>query len=194
VRIGVFGGTFDPPHKGHLELAKAAIDQLGLDDVLLVPANRNPLKRGRSSPGAQRLEMVRLAVLEEPKMAVSDIEILRGGPSYAVETLSDLSYAQPADYWFLIGADAVRNFGEWKQPQRLVRLARLGVALRSGQTREDVLARVPEEFHEKIDWIDMPRVEISSSEIRDRVARGRSPVPWVSHKVFDYIEKNKLYR
>jgi len=118
MRIGILGGTFDPPHIGHLELARAAIDALKLDEVLFLPAHRNPLKRAKSSPAKQRLEMVQRMVADEPKMAVSDIETSRGGPSYMVETLMELQMVKPGDYWVLLGADAMKTFDEWKTRRR----------------------------------------------------------------------------
>src|ERR1041384_5745403 len=102
MKIGILGGTFDPPHNGHLAFAEAAVQTLELDEVLFIPANRNPLKpEKRQASAKDRLEMVRLMVEGKPQMAVSDIEIRRGGPSYAVETLDELHFVSPAEYWFL---------------------------------------------------------------------------------------------
>jgi len=96
MRVGIFGGTFDPPHAAHLALAHQALQDLHLDEVMFLPVNRNPLKKQRTSSPRDRLEMVKLAIHDEPNFSVSDIEIVRGGPSYAIETMSELTYAQPA--------------------------------------------------------------------------------------------------
>src|SRR5687768_12512146 len=101
MRIGILGGTFDPPHSGHLTFAHAALETLDLDEVIFMPAHRNPQKKGRSVANSkQRLEMVRRLVGGHQKLSVSDLEITRGGPSYTVETLAELQHARPAEYWF----------------------------------------------------------------------------------------------
>src|SRR5438045_2029390 len=117
MRIGILGGTFDPPHLGHLALANAAREHLKLDEVIFMPASRNPIKKGTQTPPKQRLEMVKRTVEGHPGLAYSDLEITRGGPSYAVDTLTELSFAKPAEYWFLVGADALKDLPTWKQPE-----------------------------------------------------------------------------
>src|SRR3954471_14443433 len=107
MRIGILGGTFDPPHSAHLALAHKALDELRLDEVMFLPVNRNPLKKIKMSPAKDRLEMVKLAIRDEPNFSVSDIEIARGGPSYAIDTMNELTYARPAEYWFILGSDAL---------------------------------------------------------------------------------------
>ena len=111
MKTGVLGGTFDPPHYGHLELAKAAKAQLGLDEVMFVPANRNPLKTRKTASAKHRLRMVELEIEDEEGLSVSDIEITRGGPSYAVDTLEELKMVRPGEYWFIVGADALETLG-----------------------------------------------------------------------------------
>ena len=104
MRIGVLGGTFDPPHMGHIALAHSAIETLELDEVMMLPAFRNPLKKGHTTPAKQRMEMVTLAIQDDPKLSLSDIEVSRGGASYAVDTLSELTYIKPsAQFWFILG-------------------------------------------------------------------------------------------
>jgi nicotinate-nucleotide adenylyltransferase len=177
-----------------LALAKAAIEALELDEVLFVPTNRNPLKRKlKTAPAKHRLAMVQALIKDEPKMAVCDIEILRGGTSYAVDTITELSFAQPADYWFIVGADAVAHISEWKQPSRLLRLCRLAVALRPGTTESNLMIRIPAEFREGIDMIPMKPVELSATELRNRLAAGLSPGPNLPQGVRAYIQQNKLY-
>lgn len=191
----MLGGTFDPPHIGHLALAEAALEALQLDEVLFVPAHRNPAKTDPKQTAARlRLEMVSLAVLGRPRMAVSDIEIRRSGPSYAVDTMRQLNEARPAQYWFLLGADALKELPNWKQPEKLIRLCRLGVAVRPPDTPDEVVSRIGPEYRQAIDVIPMRAVEVSASEIRDFVERGLGIGHWVAPEVQAYIERHKLYR
>lgn len=195
MRIAILGGTFDPPHVGHLELARAAWVQLALDEVLLMPARKNPLKSkvAQCSP-KHRFEMAKLLALRHEWLSVSDLEVRRAGPSYAVDTLEQLHQVRPAQYWWLLGADAVRDFATWKKPDRIVRLCRLAVALRRPLAWEDVLAKVPEEYHACLDRVEMVSVPVSSTEIRDRLGTGRAVRQWLDPNVLAYIEQNHLYR
>ena len=194
MRIGLLGGTFDPPHKGHLELARTAKEQLQLDEVLFVPANRNPVKGLKRTPGKMRLEMLALALEGEPGVGILDSEITKGGLSYTVDTISELAYVQPGEYWFLMGGDTLRGFPAWKQPQRILKMARLGVVLRGGEGIDDLLVRMPPGYEDHIDWIEMPRTDISASELRHRIEKGQSTGSWIKPEVLKYIEQNKLYR
>jgi len=195
MRIGIFGGTFDPPHIGHLALARAALEQLELDEILFLPANRNPLKTKKTvASGKHRLGMVEALVRNEPQMAVSDMELTRGGTSYTVDTLGELQVVQPADYWFIMGADSLKGLADWKNPHRLLRLARLAVALRPPVMDSDLLARVPEEFRSRIDVLNMPPMDVSSTDLRDRLARNQSVNPTIPQDVLKYISTNQLYR
>ncbi len=193
MRIGVFGGTFDPPHAGHFAFALAARDHLALDEVLWVPANRNPVKGMRTqTPARQRLEMVRLATASEPSFAVSDLEIVRGGNSYAVDTLSELTFARPADYWLLIGADAAQGFNTWKQPARILKLCRLAVGIRPPLTEGDVRAALSEDAEARTDFVAMPPHAASATEIRILAGTGR-PLLHIAPTVADYIREQRLY-
>ena len=195
MKIGVLGGTFDPPHFGHLAIAKAALASLELDEVLFMPVSRNPVKKNHKGTSPKhRLEMVKLLVADEEKMAVSDLEVTRGGVSYTVDTITELQMAQPADYWFLLGADALQSIATWKQPERLVKLCRLGFVARGTRVVEDVLIRIPADIRSQVDHIEMPLIDISSSDLRNKLARGQSVNPWIPEKVRDYIESNKLYK
>ncbi|MFQ3587835.1 MAG: nicotinate-nucleotide adenylyltransferase [Fimbriimonadaceae bacterium] len=194
-RIGILGGSFDPPHRGHLALAEAALAALELDEILWIPARRNPHKPARGqTPPKHRLEMVRRMVAGHDRMAVSDIEVLRDGPSYTVETLQELSLVRPAAYWLLMGADTLRGFLEWKHPEKIVRMARLGVVVRPPDTWADVLARTPANLAAVVDQVPMPPVDTSSTEIRFRLERGRPVGPWVAPEVLKYIESHGLYQ
>jgi nicotinate-nucleotide adenylyltransferase len=195
MRIGVLGGSFDPPHAGHLALAHAAKKALELDEVILLPASRNPLKSDKkSTPAKHRLAMVQKLIENEEGLAVCDLEVVKGGLSYTVETMTDLTAAQPAEYWFLLGADALRGLPQWKQPQRLVRLCRLGVVVRPPMSEYDAMLHVPEEFKASIDLIPMKAIEISSSEIREKLARRQAAGPHLPPTVLQYIKEHQLYQ
>lgn len=195
MRIGILGGTFDPPHAGHIALAEAAVEQLELDEVIFVPAARNPLKETRSSHPKDRLEMTRRAIARHEKFCVSDIEIARGGKSYTIETLTELQIARPGEYWIIMGTDALREFPRWRTPEKILLKARLAVALRAPQKKDEILAFVPDWLPEHIDWIEAPVLEVSSSEIRVRAQDKRRPfAQWLSKDVLDYIGEKKLYK
>jgi nicotinate-nucleotide adenylyltransferase len=193
-RIGILGGTFDPPHAGHIELANAAKESLQLDEVIFVPAFKNPLKPRKATSSKQRLEMVRLALENEPAFSYSDIEISRGGPSYTIDTVSELSYVQPADYWVIIGSDALVEIESWKNWQRLLKLAKLAVAVRPPQTSNQLSEMLSAEVLPRIDWISMPPRDLSSTEIRLRIQEGRPTHGLLASNVLGYIQREKLYR
>ncbi|MBM3634102.1 MAG: nicotinate (nicotinamide) nucleotide adenylyltransferase [Actinobacteria bacterium] len=174
MRIGVMGGTFDPPHDGHLALARAAAAQLGLDRVMLVPAAEPPHKPGGATmPAAQRMALVQAAVEGDPVLEASREEIDRPGPSYTADTLERIAGANPAaDLWFILGADQLEGFPGWSRPERIVEIARLAVASRpgAGDPAMDVLAGTVAAG--RVDVVDMPEIPISSTEVRARIARG----------------------
>lgn len=195
MRIGIFGGTFDPVHLAHLALADAALEQLKLDELVFVPAGRNPLKRvSAEATGKQRLEMLRLATEGNARFAVSDIEVARKGPSYTIDTLHEMQHIMPGEYWVIMGADALETFGSWKSAARIIRVARLGVAHRPTVKPEVLAAKLPPEVVEVIDWIEMPPSIVSATEIRETTRIGRSAVLWTPKLVQQYIDQNRLYR
>lgn len=194
MRIGILGGTFDPPHIAHLALAHAAIEQLDLEEVIFMPVAKNPLKHKAMASPKQRLAMTSLLIEGEPKLAVSDLEISRGGQSYAVDTLEELQAAQPAEYWFIVGADALKDLAQWKNPERLLRLCRIAAALRPPFSETQMVARIPEEFRDRVDFVTMPPMEVASFDIRDRLAREKPVKPMIPDSVLDYIRQNNLYR
>lgn len=194
-KIGIFGGTFDPPHVGHLALAEAALAQLELDEVVFLPNSRNPLKQSQHPvPGRHRLEMVRLMIAGSARFAVSDLDVTRKGPSYALDTMQDFCEVRPAEYWWLMGSDALRTFHEWRQPMRLLRLCRLGVALRPPTTVEYLQARVHPDILARTDFVNMPPNAVSSTEIRQRLAKGQPTLGALPKVVLEYVERHKLYR
>jgi nicotinate-nucleotide adenylyltransferase len=192
MRIGVFGGTFDPPHVGHLLLASDARDALRLDRVVFVPAWTQPLKV-RTPPVASppdRLEMVRLAIVGEAKYAVDDTEIERKGLSFTVDTLEQLSGKNPgAELFLLLGEDALAGLEQWRNPGRIRELATLAVMRRSGPEGSPATP-----IAAGITTISPRRVDVSSTEIRDRLRVGLSIKGFVPESVKRFIEVRGLYR
>jgi len=187
-RVGVFGGTFDPVHVGHLAIAHAALESVPLDRVLFVLARRSPLKeRGPVASEGDRLRMLELAVANEPRFAVSRLELDREGPSYTVDTLERLAQLSGSDELFLIlGSDAIAVLPRWKDPDRIAELATLVVAERPGAPERAGTAPIV--------TFDAPRLDISSRELRARAARGRSLRYLVPEPVLQHIEARGLYR
>ncbi|HKC89923.1 MAG TPA: nicotinate-nucleotide adenylyltransferase [Candidatus Limnocylindria bacterium] len=185
MRLGVFGGTFDPVHVGHLAIAHAALESLRLDRVVFVLAKRSPLKdRGPVASEADRLAMLELAVAGEPRFAVSRAELDREGPSYTVDTLERLS--GPDELFLILGSDAIADFPRWKDPDRIGRLATIAVAERPGAPER--VGNAP------IVTFDAPRLDISSRELRARAARGWSLRYLVPETAWKHIEARGLYR
>ncbi len=193
--IGILGGTFNPPHRGHLALARHAQSELGLDRVLLMPAHSAPHKSEEEDPGPQRrLEMCRLAVGEAAGLQACGLEIERGGPSYTVDTLRAVHASRPgAKLTFIVGADMAQTLPMWREPQALVELADLVVAEREDAGREDVL-RALAPLSAEVAFLKMPLVEISSSLVRERVNAGESIAGLVELDVGEYIAEHGLYR
>jgi nicotinate-nucleotide adenylyltransferase len=195
VRLGVFGGTFDPPHVGHLLAAVDAIERLGLDRMVLVPAAQQPLKVGTvAAAPAQRLEMTRLLAGDDPRFEVDPIEIDRAGLSYSVETLEELSRSHDrAELYFVVGADALETFERWREPRRVMELARLVVLRRTADAV--ALPRLMQEApgREPI-VLASRRVDVSSTEVRSRVRAGLSIRGFVPDAVAAYVQAAGLYR
>jgi nicotinate-nucleotide adenylyltransferase len=193
-RIGILGGMFNPPHLGHLALARAAAEDLGLERVLLTPVLVPPHKPAKWDPGAEhRLEMCRLLARGEPHVGVCSLELERPGPSYTVDTLRSIHASQPeAELTLIIGADMARTLGSWRRPQEILELAHLAVAERDGSSRQDVLDGLAPLSGEA--WfLTMPRHDISSTLVRRRVTSGEPIEGLVGEKVAGYISEHKLY-
>ena len=196
-RVGIFGGTFNPPHLGHLVCASEAMVALGLDRVMLMPLHTPPHKQADGDPGAEvRLGLCQLAVAGDDRLGVSDLEVARGGTSYTVDTLRALDAVSPEDHLTLIvGGDVALGLPFWREPEEVLRLASLAVAEREGVRRADVLERLSdlEGSADRIEFFDMPRVDISSSLVRRRVA-GRTSIRYlVPAAVDEEIERLGLY-
>jgi len=192
MNIGIYGGTFDPPHIGHLILAQSAIDALALDHVLLVPTWRSPFKSDSDSlPPLQRAEMVELAISGNSLLRGEYCEIQRGEVSFTVDTLRKIRDAHPGDTLFLLmGADTFSEFHLWKDPEDILAMATAAVAERPGyQLTEDNYPYI-----KTARKFSMPLIDVSSTDIRNRVREGRSIqylVPWT---VQVFIESQGLYR
>ena len=197
MRIGILGGTFNPPHIGHLVCAQEAYLQLELERVLLIPARIPPHKPVLDEPGIEhRLEMCRLAIAgDEQRFDVSDVEVRRDGVSYTVDTLEELHAHQPESELFLIvGGDVALEFGSWREPERVLSLATLAVAERPGTTRTAVEGALNQlAGGERTRFLDMPGIEISSTLLRRR-ARSAEPTRYlVPDAVRSYIDRHRLY-
>ena len=191
-KTGILGGTFDPVHLGHLVLAEQVKEKLKLDQVIFIPCLRSPHKtRQKLSPAKDRYRMTQLAVAGNSSFAVSDIELKRKGLSYTVDTLKELKNLYPnSQIYFLTGSDVVDELGTWKDPQRLFRLAKVVIATRPGFDKFD-----PEnQFARKIIIVPISGIDVSSSEIRQRVKKGKSIKYLVPSEVENYIKKVGLYR
>jgi nicotinate-nucleotide adenylyltransferase len=193
--IGILGGTFNPPHRGHLALASHARAELGLERVVLMPANSAPHKADDGDPGPERrLEMCRLAVGEDSGLQVCGLEIERGGWSYTVDTLRAIHEGHPdTELTFIVGADMARTLPLWREPRALVELANLAVAEREDERREEVLAALAP-LRARMTFLDMPMVEVSSSMVRERVHDGERIEGLVEPTVAAYITEHGLYR
>jgi nicotinate-nucleotide adenylyltransferase len=184
-RVGVFGGTFDPVHVGHLAIALAALESVPLDRVLFVPARRSPLKdRDPIASVADRVAMLQAAIAGEPRFALSRVELDRDGVSYTVDTLEALR--SEGELFLILGSDALADLARWRAPGRIRELATILVAARPGAPEPDAVHRARA--------FDAPRLDISSRELRARAARGMSLRYLVPDAVWEQIRKRGLYR
>ncbi|MGO9319279.1 MAG: nicotinate-nucleotide adenylyltransferase [Solirubrobacteraceae bacterium] len=219
--LGILGGTFNPPHLGHLAVARHAREELGLQRVLLVPAHTAPYKSdgegrwGGRDPGPEhRLHMCQLAVQGVEGLSVCALEIERGGLSYTVDTLRSIHASHPdAELTFIVGADTASTLGSWREPAQLLELAHLAVAMRAGAARRRVLdalagigvaaadpgAAIADAGAERtragvaVSFLEMPTIEVSSSMARRRVANGEPVEELVGPAVAGYIAEHRLY-
>ncbi len=195
-RFGLLGGTFDPPHAAHRALAEAARESLQLDRVVFVPAGDPWRKADRAvTPAAARLEMTRALVEGVPWAEVSTIEIDRQGPSFTADTIEALATVRGGMWWVILGADALGDLEHWRDPARIVAAARLGVAARPGallEASEALRALVPG-IGTRIDRVEMPEVNLSSTEVRSRLRSGEPVEGIVPSRVLDVVRRLGLY-
>ncbi len=185
MKIGILGGTFNPPHIGHLILAEEALEKLNLERVFFIPAHIPPHKEANCIEASHRLKMVKLSIQDERRFLCLDMEIKRGGVSYTIDTLKELKNLYPYDEFFLIiGSDLAKDFSSWKDYNKIFDLAKVVVAKRgvweSNQNYNFI-------------FLDIPYVDISSSLIRERIRKGLSIRYLVHPKVEAYIKRKRLY-
>ncbi len=195
-RVGVLGGTFDPIHHGHLFSAAAAAAAVGLERVLLVPAAQSPFKPQAMAPATDRLAMARLVAAEDPLLEVSTVDLDRPPPSYTVDTLATLAARQPETDWYLIlGTDALQELLEWREPERLLDLCRVVAVSRPGYPLELPLAAAARLGPRvaRITLVRMPLLEISSTDLRRRLAQGEPVRYLLPASVERYIRARGLY-
>ncbi len=212
-RLGILGGTFDPPHLAHLTLAQTAYEQLDLDLVLWAPAGHPPHKQQPSpvagvhtplpadqhlpSPAHHRLAMIRLTIANSPHFTLCRLDLDRPGPHYTADLLALLAqkHGLAASFWFLVGEDSLRDLGKWHQPERILKACRLAVYRRSGPPIDwaSLEGLIPG-IEAQIDWLEGPPIDLASSEIRRRVQNGLAIHHQVVAAVADYIQQHHLYR
>ncbi len=188
MKIGIFGGTFDPIHQGHLEIARQAQQQFALDKVFFVPAGRPPHKKSKDmAPAEHRYEMVRLAIQGQPGFEISALEMERPETSYTVETLRDLKKRFPdTELYWIMGADSLAEIATWKEPGEIKRLAKFLVAHRSDE-------KMKHTAQEGVAWIAMPLCPVSATAIRKQLRQGKGPGDGLPNAVASYIQAHHLY-
>ena len=191
MNVGLFGGTFDPPHLGHLVLADQCAHALALDEVDFVLAYRPPHKEGRRVTDFEaRRRLLSAATQGNPRFRILTLEREREGPSYTVETLRALRAARPADrFWLLLGEDSLDEIPTWRAPGEIARLARVAVYHRIGAN-----GAVPEGFRGRVDFVAGPRLEVSSTWVREQVRAGRPVRYLIATEVAELIRREGLYR
>tara|TARA_Y100000590_G_scaffold45437_2_gene48293 strand:+ start:62752 stop:63348 length:597 start_codon:yes stop_codon:yes gene_type:complete len=195
VRIGIFGGTFDPIHNGHIAIAKASLEECALDEVVFVPAGNPWMKAGQEiSPSLHRLTMTQYAIENQENFLVSRIEIDKTGPSYMVETLEQLQKEMGTNLHLILGADSVERFSEWKNPSRIVTLSNLIIVSRPHYKLPVIDSEIVRESGCEITTLSNINVNISASEIRKNVLLGNPIEEMVPKKVARYIKLNNLYK
>jgi nicotinate-nucleotide adenylyltransferase len=192
-RIGLFGGTFDPIHMGHLRAAENAREALSLDSVHLIPAGAPPHRTGLKSSPLDRYAMVALATSGHPAFVASDVEVQRQGPSYTVDTVTAMRTLYPTDELILIvGSDAFGEISSWKEHDRIFSMCRIAVVHRPGEVPRSEMAL--ELTGERVYWVEAAGLPISATDVRRRASEGRSVRYLVPDLVADYIGKRGLYR
>jgi nicotinate-nucleotide adenylyltransferase len=196
MRVGILGGSFNPPHLGHLLMAQEAHAQLGLDKVVLMPVASPPHKQLDDDPGPEeRYELCRAAAAKDERLEVSRLEIDRGGASYTADTLREIHAGSPGDeLTFIVGGDMAYSLPAWREPEVVLELATLAVAERDGTRRDDIaatLATLP--GADRVRFFDLPRIDVSSSAIRRRVREGRPIRYWVPDDVARLVGARGYY-
>ena len=193
MRIGIIGGSFNPIHYGHLVSASEACNKFKLDKVIFVPSSINPLKSTSNLAEARhRLNMIKLAIADDPRFENSDIEIKRGGTSYTIDTIKAFvkEYSKDVNIYFIIGIDAFLEINSWASPDALLRMCKFIVTTRPGYDIE----KANQVFRKHTEIMEITHLNISSSDIRERIKSG-APIRYLlPEKVEDYVRKHKLYK
>ncbi|MBI5350341.1 MAG: nicotinate (nicotinamide) nucleotide adenylyltransferase [Chloroflexi bacterium] len=201
MRLGLFGGTFDPPHLGHLILAEEARTQLNLDRVLWLVSGQSTLKLDRElSPVEARIEMVQAAIADNPHFILSRVDIDRPPPHYTIDALKILAKEFPRDeFYFIMGEDSLRDLPRWREPQEIIKRVTLAVlarpnpsGLRDPKGLDDLESKMPG-VSSCVVWVNAPQLEIASSEIQKRIREGKSVRYMVTEGVGRVVEERKLY-
>lgn len=195
-RIGVLGGSFDPPHWGHLQLANEAYKQLNLDTVLWMPTGHPPHK-SEPTPAYHRIAMIEIAIAYQPNFLISRRDIDRPGPHYTADLLDLMrnDYGDNTSFWFLIGQDSLRDLSDWHEPESILKYCRLGVYPRQGyELNWEVLEIAVPGLQDKIDWLDGEPIGFSSHMIRRLLKEGHSVTEMVPPGIIEYIREHGLYQ
>ena len=189
----IFGGTFDPPHIGHLLIAQTVFESEDFERLIFVPANISPTKKDETSSSPKtRLKMLEISLINNTNFEISDIEIKREGISYTVDTLEEFvssSNLDKKDLFFLMGSDTLRSFHTWKDPERIMELCNIIVAIRPGFTPSDI----PQWVLDNVRFANIPRFEVSSTNIKRRWRDGKTIRYMVPKEVWEYINEKELY-
>ena len=197
MKVGILGGTFSPIHYGHLILAETAYDRFGLDKVLIMPAGDPYFKDlNKMAADEHRENMTRLAIEDNPHFEFSDIELKREGKTYTVDTLAELTSQHPDDeFFFIVGSDTLYSIEKWYRPAEIFQMAKLLTSCRNIEKEElnKQIDYLKNKFGAKIYNLYMPNIDISSTDIRDKVKHGMSIRYFTPDSVINYIQENKLY-
>ena len=188
-----FGGTFDPPHIGHLLIAQTVFESENFERLIFVPANISPAKKnGDSSPPEERSKMLEMSLTNNPNFEISDLEIKREGISYTIDTIKEVAdklKLDKKDLFFLMGSDTLKGFHNWKNPEKIIKICNIIVAIRPGFTPSDI----PQWVLDNVRFANIPRFEVSSTNIRRRWREGKTIRYMVPKEVWEYINEKELY-
>ena len=189
----IFGGTFDPPHIGHLLIAQTVFESENFERLIFVPANISPAKKnGDGSPAEERSKMLEMSLTNNPNFEISDLEIKREGISYTIDTIKEVADKLKLDknnLFFLMGSDTLKGFHNWKNPEEIIKLCNIIVAIRPGFTPSDI----PQWVLDNVRFANIPRFEVSSTNIRRRWREGKTIRYMVPKEVWEYINEKELY-
>ena len=189
----IFGGTFDPPHIGHLLIAQTVFESENFERLIFVPANISPAKKnGDSSPPEERSKMLEMSLTNNPNFEISDLEIKREGISYTIDTIKEVAdklKLDKKDLFFLMGSDTLKSFHNWKNPEKIIKICNIIVAIRPGFTPSDI----PQWVLDSVRFANIPRFEVSSTNIRRRWREGKTIRYMVTKEVWEYIDEKDLY-